>query len=690
MTEKATYSTKNMTSYQGLNGVRKRQGMYIGGNDSKALLHLVWEILDNAIDEAAAGFGDAIEVAVRPSSPADAGFGDFFVQIIDHGRGIPVDVYKGKTAVLMAFTELHSGGKFDDKAYAAAGGLNGVGAAVVNALSSRMDVTVHQSGKKHSLSFNKGIPGHFDSKGQFTKSTALKVEKLPADRKTSTGTCVRFWPDMAYFQDGTTLDSLAIKQRCKDKTYLLPGVTFTVSDDREEQHWTESFVSENGLPDLVQVLAEKPLIADPITCVGEYQYVERVPVMDPDTGVTTPTDTDRVMRVDVAFMWDPGYDGRTEAYVNKVHTPAGGRHVAGFETALTTVVNAQLQSQRMLKSTGTKVDKADVLEGLYAAVSVYIQEPHFEGQTKEKLGTAQASAAVNKIVSEQLESFFTARATKASGKVILTKILAAQTARLDAKSRRDAVRKKNAIEASLPTKLKDCRQHDLDTSEIFLIEGDSAAGTAVLARDSKTQAVLPLRGKVLNVVKAPSEKKMLANAECASMISAFGCGFGPHFDLTGLRYGKIIIMTDADFDGYHIRSLLLGFLYTYMPGLLKAGHVYAAVPPLFQLRYKVGKKLESKFALDDTELQKVLTELAAEGVSRDKVTVTRMKGLGEADAPVLRETTMGSGRTLKLIRMDDAMKAAAAIHSTLGPDSGPRKKMIEDRLTTMSATEVMA
>lgn len=663
-----------MQTYAGLDAVRKRQGMYIGGNDTKALLHLTWEILDNSVDEAVAGHGKRIVITVKPES----------IIVSDQGRGIPVDrrASDGKTGVELAFTELHSGGKFDSENYAAAGGLNGVGAAVVNALSTRVDVAVVRNGKQHTLSFKDGQPGHYGTTGKFTASAKMKATAS----KEPTGTTVEFYPNLNYFPRAE-LDADQIIERCREKSYLVPGVEFVVRDERGEEPVEHSFLSENGLPDWVIDTTPAELVAPVISVDGEGTYTEKIVKIQED-GSAPLQEVQRTMAVKIAFSWNQKYDTTVSSFVNMVSTPSGGTHIQGFERALIKSVQEKATELKVLKTNDPKLSKEDILEGLTAVALVRIPEPQFEGQTKDKLGNSQAVPIVQKLVTEAFNEFCTNRKTKTHAKNILQKIVNAARIRVKSKEARDKARTRNQVAgASLPSKLKDCEVHTLKESEIFLIEGDSAGGTAVAARDRKCQAILPLRGKVLNALKM-KEDKILKNAECVSFFTALGCGWKDSFDISKLRYGKIIIMTDADDDGHHIRTLILTLISVYLRPLLEAGVVFAAVPPLYEVKYvekvkdskgKTKEVRKSAYAFDAAGLAQRQKELKAnKNVPDAKIgKPVRMKGLGEANASALKETTMAKGqRLLRRISVADADAAAAEFDRLMGNQSEPRKEFI--------------
>lgn len=680
------YTAADLSVLKGLDAVRKRPGMYIGSTSSRGLRHLLWEIADNSVDEALGGFGQNIDIILHK---------DGSVTVKDDGRGMPVDkeAHTGKAGVVVIFTELHAGGKFNSAAYGAAGGLHGVGAAVVNALSSRVDVEVRRDGKLHTISFKDGTPGHFNTKGGFRASDNPKN----AGSAEGTGTSVRFYPDTRIFQPDAVIEYDEVISRARQTAFLVPGLTMNVVDERpttdEDGNETteprnESFCFEGGSADFVEYLSTGEPIHKTINLTGEGTYTETVPVLDPETEALVSTDVERTMTVDVALRWNSTYNTNVQSFVNVVSTPKGGTHVTGFERALTKTINEHLRTMKVLKAAEENVVKDDVLEGLSAVILVRIPEPQFEGQTKEILGTTAASRIVNKVVADGLTDWFAIPKNKNEAKAALEKVRAAALARRSAKANRDRIRKKNAVESSaMPAKLRDCRSHDLDEAELFLIEGDSAGGTAVGARNSHTQAILPLRGKILNVLKA-TEKSMLDNAECLAIITAMGGGWGKDFNLDNIRYGKLILMADADADGDHIRCLLLSLVWKYMRPLLEAGRVYSAVPPLFQLKI-LTKNERSVFANTPDEMHEKLKELT-KTIPRNKIEVVRLKGLGEQDAEDLALTTMDpETRELRRVPIGDAEEAASILEDLMGSKNAEaRREYILEHGGLLDLTEV--
>jgi len=665
------YTAKDLSVLEGLDAVRKRPGMYIGTTDSRGLMHCLWEIIDNSVDEALAGFCTSIEINLEA---------DGSVEVHDNGRGIPVDKEPktGLTGVEVVFTKLHAGGKFGGGSYAASGGLHGVGASVVNALASRLDVEVDRNGKIYWMSFQRGNAGIFDGDGPkapFEESSGLRQIGKVAARVT--GTRVKWWFDRQIFLKEAELSIEDIYARARQTSYLVPGLTLVVNDNRTKSKTSETFFHKGGISEFCSFLRPDEPVGDVIRISGSGEYVETVPVLD-DKGHMMPTEVERTMGVDIAMQWGNGYDSTFSSFVNIISTPKGGTHTQGFEKAITKVMNDVLRSTKTLKNNEADVIKDDVLEGLTAVVTVRMSEPQFEGQTKEVLGTAAASKIVAAVVAEEMEKFFntTKRIEKATGRLILEKIANASRTRVSARAHKDLQRRKNALESSsLPTKLSDCRSDDTNRTELFIVEGDSALGTTKAARNSEFQAILPIRGKILNVQKA-SLSQMLENTECASIIQVIGAGSGKSFTLDDARYGRIILMSDADVDGAHIRCLLLTLLCRYMRPLIEDGRVFAAIPPLHRIDVVGGKRGEVHYTYSDDEMKRTLADLTKNG-KRWKEPVQRYKGLGEMDADQLRETTMDPDkRTLRRITMNDATAAEAMFELLMGNDVAPRKEFI--------------
>ncbi|MEI2784806.1 MAG: DNA topoisomerase IV subunit B [Candidatus Nanopelagicales bacterium] len=672
-TTTATYSADALTVLEGLDAVRKRPGMYIGSTDGRGLMHCVWEIIDNAVDEALAGFCTNVTVTLLP---------DGSVEVTDNGRGIPVDVQKKSrlTGVELVMTKLHAGGKFGGGSYGAAGGLHGVGASVVNALSARLDIEVDREGRTWGMSFRRGVPGVFDGEGPdaaFTRKTGLL--KRGTAPKTRTGTRIRFWPDPQIFTKDTGFDRNALWDRARQTAFLVPDLAIQVKDARSEHdQLAEVFRFKGGISEYIDYLADDEAVTGVVRLDGEGHFTEHVPVLDGKGHMAT-QDVERTCHVSIALRWGTGYESLIRSFVNVIATPKGGTHVTGFERALTKTVNEQLRAQRVLRASEDSVTKDDILEGLTAVVTVRLAEPQFEGQTKEVLGTPQVSGIVSRVVGKQLTEWFSKppRGEKASAKGALDKVASAARARLAARQTRDVQRRKNALESSaLPAKLADCRSGVTDRTELFIVEGDSALGTAKSARNSEFQALLPIRGKILNVQKA-SMADMLKNAECASILQVIGGGTGRSFDLDQVRYGKIILMTDADVDGAHIRCLLLTLIHRYMSPLLDAGRVFAAVPPLHRLEIvRPGAKNEVRYTYSDEEMKKLVADLQKKGV-RVKDPIQRYKGLGEMDSRQLRETTMDPAkRQLRRVTVSDASASNDVFGLLMGNEVAPRRGFI--------------
>jgi len=665
------YNAKDLAVLEGLDAVRKRPGMYIGTTDSRGLMHCLWEIIDNSVDEALAGHCKNIEINLES---------DGSVEVHDDGRGIPVDKEPktGLTGVEVVMTKLHAGGKFGGGSYAASGGLHGVGASVVNALASRLDVEVDRNGKIYWMSFQRGNAGIFegdDPKALFTESSGLRVIGKVSTKVT--GTRIKWWADRQIFLKEAELAIEDIHARARQTSYLVPGLTLTVNDNRSKTKSSEKFFHKGGISEFCSFLRPDDPIGEVIRLSGSGEYTETVPVLD-EKGHMMPTEVSREMDVDIALQWGNGYENTMSSFVNIIATPKGGAHVQGFERAITKAFNDALRANKTLKNNEADVIKDDVLEGLTSVVTVRMSEPQFEGQTKEVLGTTAATKIVATVVAEEMKKFFatTKRIDKATGKVALEKVASASRTRISARAHKDIQRRKNALESSsLPTKLSDCRSDDTDRTELYIVEGDSALGTAKAARNSEFQAILPIRGKILNVQKA-SLSQMLENNECASIIQVIGAGSGRSFTLEDARYGRIILMSDADVDGAHIRCLLLTLLSRYMRPLIEDGRVFAAMPPLHRIEVVGGKRGEVHYTYSDDERKKLNADLTKAG-KRWKEPIQRYKGLGEMDADQLRETTMDPAhRTLRRITMNDATAAEAMFELLMGNEVAPRKEFI--------------
>ncbi|MFD5214931.1 type IIA DNA topoisomerase subunit B [Microbacterium sp. NPDC058345] len=690
----AEYSAHHLQVLEGLEAVRKRPGMYIGSNGSPGLMHCLWEIIDNSVDEAVAGNGARIDIILHE---------DGSVEVRDRGRGVPVDVEPrtGLTGVEVVYTKLHAGGKFGGGSYAASGGLHGVGASVVNALSERLDVEVDRGGKTYAMSFHRGEPGVFADKGEprpdapftpFEQRSELRVVGKVA--KGVTGTRVRYWADRQIFTRDAAFQLPDLETRARQTAFLVPGLELVIRDERHEEHNETSFHYEGGISAFVDYLATDAPVTDTWRLQGSGSFTETVPVLQPD-GHMKATEVERECTVDIALRWGTGYDTTTRSFVNIIATPKGGTHQQGFEQELLKTLRSQVeQNARRLKVGGDKLEKDDVLAGLTAVLNVTVPEPQFEGQTKEVLGTPAVRAIVAKVVRQELAQRFTStrRDDKNQASMLLDKVVSEMKARVSARAHKETQRRKNALESSsLPAKLVDCRSNDVSHSELFIVEGDSALGTAKNARNSEYQALLPIRGKILNVQKA-SVSDMLSNTECASIIQVIGAGSGRSFDLSAARYGKVILMSDADVDGAHIRTLLLTLFYRYMRPLIEDGRVFAAVPPLHRVIVvnPGSKPNETVYTYSEQELHALLAKLRKQNKSW-REPIQRYKGLGEMDAEQLATTTMDrSGRLLRRVRMEDAEAAGRVFELLMGNEVAPRREFIVDSADRLSRESIDA
>lgn len=622
------YGADQIQILEGLEAVRKRPGMYIGSTSVRGLHHLVYEIVDNSVDEALAGFCNTITVRIHQ---------DNSITVRDNGRGIPVDIQKkaGKSALEVVFTVLHAGGKFGGAGYKVSGGLHGVGASVVNALSEWLDVKVYKEGKIYTMSFAKG-------------KVIKPIECIGTCSEEEQGTEVHFLPDASIFEE-SVYDFETLKIRLRETAFLTKNLKIRLVDEREGQEKEKEFHYEGGIQEFVTFLnkGKEALYPDVIYCEGEKEKI----------------------LVEVAMQHNDSYTENIYTFVNNINTPEGGTHLTGFKNALTKTFNDYARQNKLLKDSEANLSGEDIREGLTCIISVKIEDPQFEGQTKQKLGTSEAQVAVQGIVSEQLTYFL--EQNPAVAKVICEKSILAQRARAAARKARDLTRRKSALDGvGLPGKLADCSSKDPERCEIFIVEGDSALGPAKEGRNPETQAVLPLRGKVLNVQKARLDR-IYANEEIKGMITAFGTGIHEDFDLSKLRYHKIIIMTDADVDGAHISTLMLTFIYNFMPELIRKGHVYLAQPPLFTIQ----KNKKHYYAYSDEEYQRILKEIGSDGAD-----VSRFKGLGEMNTEELQETTLDpESRTLLRVNMSDEDKAELDITFTtlMGDQVEPRREFIE-------------
>lgn len=680
----SSYSARHLTVLEGLEAVRKRPGMYIGTTDSRGLMHCLWEIIDNSVDEALAGYGGSIRITLHA---------DGSVTVADDGRGVPVDIEprSGLSGVELVFTKLHAGGKFGGGGYASSGGLHGVGASVVNALSSRLDVEVDRDGKTWAMSFRHGEPGVFSGDGPDSEFTpfdrATGIQAIGKVKKGVTGTRVRYWADPQIFLATARFEVDALVARARQTAFLVTGLAIEIEDQRPESldeagaPQIHRFSYDGGIAEFVNFLAVDSPVTDTWRVTDSGKFTETVPVMDEATGHLVSREVERECEVDVALRWGTGYDTEIQSFVNIIATPKGGTHLAGFEQGLTKFFRKQIETNaRKLKAGSDKPDKDDILTGLTAVVTVRVPEPQFEGQTKEVLGTAAVrqivSKSVTKALTERYES--TKKHDRSQTSTLLEKMVSEMKSRIAMRTQRDTARRKSSLESSsLPSKLIDCRSKDVANSELFIVEGDSALGTAKPARDSEYQALLPIRGKILNVQKA-SLAEMLSNAECGAIIKVIGAGSGRDFDLESARYGKVILMSDADVDGAHIRTLLLTLFFRYMRPMLEAGRVYAAVPPLHRVIVQnSGRKPNDViYTYSEKELQTLLSDLRRRG-KKYQEPIQRYKGLGEMDADQLAETTMDrEHRTLRRVRLEDAHAAAQMFELLMGNDVAPRKEFI--------------
>lgn len=621
------YGADQIQILKGLEAVRKRPGMYIGSTSSRGLHHLVYEIVDNSVDEALAGYCTEIEVIINEGNS---------ICVVDNGRGIPVGINQkaGKSAVEVVFTILHAGGKFGGGGYKVSGGLHGVGASVVNALSEWLEVTVHMDGKKYNQRYERGkVMYPLKETGETTK----------------TGTEVVFLPDKEIFEE-TVFDFEILRERLREIAFLTKGLKITLVDKRQEKPKIRTFHYEGGIKEYVEYLnkSQNPLYEEVIYCEGQRNDIY----------------------VEVAMQHNDSYQDSTYSFVNNIITPEGGTHLAGFKNALTKTFNDYARKNKLLKENEPNLSGEDIREGIAAIISIKISEPQFEGQTKQKLGNSEARSAVDSVVTEQMTYFL--EQNPGIARVICDKAILAQRARDAARKARDLTRRKTALDrTALPGKLADCSDKDPKNCDIYIVEGDSAGGSAKTARNRATQAILPLRGKILNVEKSRLDK-ILVNNEIKAMITAFGTGIGDDFDISKLRYNKIVIMTDADVDGAHIATLMLTFLYRFMPELIRQGHVYLAQPPL----YKIEKNNTVRYAYDDSELNQILTEIGRDSNNK----IQRYKGLGEMDADQLWETTMDPEKRILLrvnVDRNSETEIDVVFNTLMGDKVEPRREFIE-------------
>ncbi|MFU0529568.1 DNA gyrase/topoisomerase IV subunit B [Gardnerella vaginalis] len=782
--DREQYDADSLTVLEGLDAVRKRPGMYIGTTDSQGLMHCLWEIIDNAVDEALAGACDHIIVTLHD---------DGSIEVADNGRGIPVDVEpKTKlTGVEVVLTKLHAGAKFGNASYNAAGGLHGVGSSVVNALSLRLDVEVDRDGKTHHMAFHQGHPGVYSDADPANPSPASPFKRTRKNKPTeleiigtvspkTTGTRVRYWADPEIFNSTARFSYEQLIDRVRQTSFLVPGLRITVIDEHvpegefsdiqeidnndsndanvnasdltdelvfkdesqatvddgsnnlnqseseiESEAESESnneidesaeqsvansessrelqnnhhprvveFLHNGGVKDFVDFLSKGEAVSDIWRISGEDTYVEETQAVD-SAGDLHAQQVTRKCGVDIAMRWVNGYDSTIISFVNVVETPGGGMHVDGFLQGLTKQIRKAVEDNARklkvnLKDSNTKIERDDILAGMVAVVTVRIAEPQFQGQTKDVLGTAQVKPIVTKMTDAQFGEMISGskRGFKEQSARVLEKIVSEMHARIQARKTKEVTRRKNALEsASMPPKLSDCQPGNDDVAELFIVEGDSALGTAKAARNSAFQALLPIRGKILNVQKA-SLAQMLSNKECAAIIQVVGAGSGASFDISQARYNKIVMMTDADVDGAHIRILLLTLFYRYMRPLIEHGHVYAAVPPLHRIALAGKHKGEYIYTYSDDELAGKLDDLQAKGIDFNS-DIQRYKGLGEMDADQLADTTMDPRtRMLRRIRMEDAQQASEVFDLLMGDDVPPRKQFIVDNADDFDRSKI--
>ncbi|OXM64809.1 DNA gyrase/topoisomerase IV subunit B [Amycolatopsis vastitatis] len=669
MTAETLYGADDLTHLEGLEAVRKRPGMYIGSTDSRGINHLFSEVVDNSTDEGVAGHATKVVVTLHA---------DGSVQVDDDGRGIPTGTHakSGLSGVELVLTRLHAGGKFGGSGYKTSGGLHGVGASAVNALSHRFDVTVKQDGKVHQMSFKHGIPGTFDGPGpkaKFTRRSGLNITGK-MKRGERSGTSIRYWYDARYFESGAALDVEGVRTKLRNTAFLVPGVTYVLRTAIEDTINEETFHFPHGLVDMVDFLSpsgEKP-VCGTLLITGEGTYKENAA----DAAGVMQSNVERHAEVEVALRWGTGYERTVECFTNTIRNVHGGTHRRGFDRAMAKALQDAISKTRgLLKPKEDMPTIEDVLEGMTAVIHVRLPEPQFTSQTKDELSTAGITRVLQAIVDKHVKAWTEDRKTKSEAKVVLQKVVDASRVRLTQKQQKDAARRKTALEgAAMPPKLVDCRTTGVSRSELFLVEGDSALGSARMARVSEYQALLPLRGKILNVQKA-SLGDTLKNAEIASIVQVLGAGTGRTFDLSTMRYGRVILMADADVDGSHIRTLLITLFAKYMRPVIEDGRLYAAMPPLHKLVTK-GRNPETHFTFTQREMEQKFAELEKAGKSI-VTPVPRFKGLGEMDADELWETTMNPAtRSVRRITMDDAEAAEGALELLMGEKVEPRRNWL--------------
>jgi DNA gyrase subunit B len=665
------YGADDLTHLEGLDAVRKRPGMYIGSTDSRGVNHLVNEILDNSTDEGVGGHATHVAVWLHA---------DGSVQVDDDGRGIPTDTNakSGISGVELVLTRLHAGGKFGGSGYKTSGGLHGVGASAVNALSHRFEVTVRRSGKVYQMSFQHGVPGVFTGTGRTMKFTPQPGLRMVGRMKRgeSTGTSIRYWHDPRYFETGAALDVEAVRTKLRNTAFLVPAVAYVLRDETGDEVVEESFHFPDGLTDMVEFLSPsgEPAVSGTLMITGEGAYKENAA----DENGVMRANVERRAEIEVALRWGTGYERTVECFANTIRNTHGGTHRKGFERALVrALVEAIRNGRGLLRPREEPPVLDDILEGMTAVIHVRVPEPQFTSQTKDELSTAGIAKVMQSLVEQHLKAWVENRKTKSEANTVLQKIVEAGRVRLTQKQQKDAARRKTALEgASMPPKLVDCRSTGVARSELFIVEGDSALGTARLARSSEYQALLPIRGKILNVQKA-SLQQVLDNAECSAIVQVLGAGSGRTFDLGSLRYGRVLLMADADVDGSHIRTLLITLFAKYMRPLIEAGRLFAAVPPLHKVVTR-GRTPQTVYTYTQAEMRGVVARLEKAG--RQVVSpIPRFKGLGEMDADELWDTTMNPAtRAVRRITMGDADAAQATLDLLMGEKVEPRRNWLID------------
>ena len=668
--DEALYGADDLTHLEGLDAVRKRPGMYIGSTDSRGIGHLFTEIVDNSTDEGVAGHATVVEVTLHA---------DGSVQVDDDGRGIPTDTHakSGMSGVELVLTKLHAGGKFGGSGYKTSGGLHGVGASAVNALSQRFDVTVKRDGKVHQMSFKHGVPGLFDGparSAKFARQPGLRVAGKMR-RGESAGTSIRYWYDARYFEAGATLDVEAVRAKLRSTAFLVPAVRYVLRDLTGGEAAEETFHFPGGVTDMVDFLSpdgERP-VCGTLLATGDGTYKENAA----DENGVMRAGVERRAEVEVALRWGTGYERTVECYTNTIRNIHGGTHRKGFERGLVRALGEAIRNGRgLLKAKEDLPALEDILEGMTAVVHVRMPEPQFTSQTKDELSTAGVTKVVQTVIEQHIKAWVENRRTRSEALTVLQKIVDAARVRLTHKQQKDAARRKTALEgASMPAKLVDCRSTGVERSELFIVEGDSALGTARLARSSEYQALLPIRGKILNVQKA-SLQQVLDNVECSAIVQVLGAGSGRTFELDALRYGRVLLMADADVDGSHIRTLLITLFAKYMRPVIEAGRLYAAMPPLHKVVTK-GRNPQTIYTYTQAEMTSTVARLEKAG--KQVAPIQRYKGLGEMDAEELWHTTMNpASRAVRRITLGDAEAAQQTLDLLMGEKVEPRRNWLVD------------